>query len=215
MLIVELSDGAVGEGDELTVEVSTTDGDEIDPAGVSFSIGFNDGTAIEGTYEPEISGDGSESGVYVASVEGEVVIGRTITGTDMADVLVGGAGDDILIGGAGDDMLIGGEDLNTLMGGEGADTFVVDPSALSEVGMVDVIDLENLLEAAFGANAPADDAAADAAVHLRANGDNTDIVIDTNGADPDPSGEIVVAQFAGTHIAIDLLYQDGNVTEVA
>jgi T1SS-143 domain-containing protein len=149
---------------------------------------------------------------------------NTITGNSGNNVLEGLGGNDILIGGLGDDVLIGGEGLNTLTGDEGADTFVIDPSALTEVGMVDVItdynkaegdtvDLGNLLDAAFGGGAPTDDAAADAAVHLRANGGNTDIVVDENGTDP--GGEVVVAQLTGVHTAINILYDNGNETEVS
>ncbi|MEX0956670.1 MAG: tandem-95 repeat protein [Rhizobiaceae bacterium] len=124
-----------------------------------------------------------------------------------------------IVGSDGDDVLIGGAGKNSFIGGDGADVFVIDPSALTEVGLVDVItdyskaegdavDLGNLLDAAFGAGAPGDAAAADAAVNLKANGGDTDIVVDT------AAGEVVVAQLSGVHTAINILYDNGTETEV-
>jgi Ca2+-binding RTX toxin-like protein len=45
----------------------------------------------------------------------------TLTGTDAADLLAGGAGDDLLIGGLGNDTLRGGDGDDTLDGGNDAD----------------------------------------------------------------------------------------------
>ncbi|WP_206075880.1 VCBS domain-containing protein [Mesorhizobium sp. Z1-4] len=155
-----------------------------------------------------------------------------ITGTSGADRIRGGAdndtinggsGDDTIFGNGGDDVLIGGSGLNTFEGGSGSDVFVIDPSALSEVGMIDVItdydklegdtlDLGSLLEAALG-SAPADAAAADAAVNLVVNGGNTDVVVDTNGAAP--AGEIVIAQLTGVHSTINILYDGSNDTDIS
>ena len=61
----------------------------------------------------------------------------TITGTDQADILIGGAGQDTMNGGAGDDIFIiegtdkdydifnGGEGTDTILGGDGDDTIRV------------------------------------------------------------------------------------------
>jgi len=86
-----------------------------------------------------------------------------LTGDGNANVLYGLDGNDTLHGGGGDDMLYGGAGLNHLYGEGGKDTFVIDQSALSEVGMVDVIhdysnadgdvvDLSELLNVALGTN---------------------------------------------------------------
>ncbi|MCG7507134.1 beta strand repeat-containing protein, partial [Mesorhizobium retamae] len=86
-----------------------------------------------------------------------------LTGDGNANVLYGLDGNDTLHGGGGDDTLYGGAGLNHLYGEGGKDTFVIDQSALSEVGMVDVIhdysnadgdvvDLSELLNVALGTN---------------------------------------------------------------
>jgi hypothetical protein len=127
----------------------------------------------------------------------------------------------------GNEILPGDAILTVLTGGADQDTFVIDTSALMDVGMADVIadynkaegdvlDLGSLLQAAFGSNAPTTAADADAVVNLVVNGGNTDVVIDTNGADnPDPAGEIVVTQLTGVYTAINILYDDGSATEVS
>ncbi len=51
-------------------------------------------------------------------------LGQTIHGTDVADTLIGGAGDDGLYGYAGNDILDGGAGNDTLDGGEGNDTYL-------------------------------------------------------------------------------------------
>ena len=133
-------------------------------------------------------------------------------GSDFDDVLTGSSGNDILAGGAG---------LNTLTGGSGADTFVIDPSALTEVGLVDVItdysqsegdkiDLGDLLETAFGHAASATDVADN--VHLVQTGGNTNVVVDTNGAAP--GGDVIVATLNGIHNTVSVLYDDTHQTNV-
>ncbi len=82
----------------------------------------------------------------------------------------------------GNDTLYGGSGLNTMTGGSGDDTFVIDPSALTEgISLVDVIadftpgagndilDLSDLL-ASLGANAPTTDADAGAVVNVTFSG---------------------------------------------
>uniref|UniRef100_UPI00082D7379 beta strand repeat-containing protein n=1 Tax=Sphingomonas pruni TaxID=40683 RepID=UPI00082D7379 len=49
---------------------------------------------------------------------------ENVTGTDFADVLIGGNGDNILVGGGGDDRLEGGLGNDQLIGGTGADIMV-------------------------------------------------------------------------------------------
>jgi T1SS-143 domain-containing protein len=224
-LIVSLPEGAVSEGGTISLDIASTDGSTISADDATFSITFSDGGTLDGGYTVAADGTGT------ATVSAEVETGLSIQGTAGDDVLIGTDGDDVLtglggndtlVGGLGDDTLIGGEGLNTLTGGDGADTFVIDPSALSEIGMVDIIadydksegdtvDLGNLLDDAFGAGAPTDNAGADAVVNLRANGGNTDVVIDTDGT---PTGEVVVAQLTGVHTAINILYDNGTETEV-
>lgn len=52
----------------------------------------------------------------------------TLTGNDLVNRLVGGAGNDILNGAGGNDYLLGGVGNDTLIGGAGADVFVFDGS---------------------------------------------------------------------------------------
>jgi len=49
---------------------------------------------------------------------------ENVTGTDFADVLIGGNGDNVLVGGGGDDRLEGGLGNDQLIGGTGADIMV-------------------------------------------------------------------------------------------
>jgi Ca2+-binding RTX toxin-like protein len=51
----------------------------------------------------------------------------TLTGTNLADRLIGGVGDDMLSGGAGADWLQGGAGNDLLQGGTGADTYFFSP----------------------------------------------------------------------------------------
>jgi hypothetical protein len=107
---------------------------------------------------------------------------------------------------------------NAITGTEGADSFMIDPSALTQVGVVEVIadyskaegdrlDLGDLLEQALGAPATNGDA-----VHIQQNGGNTDVVVDTNGADA--GGDVVVATLTGIHNAVTILYDQTHEADV-
>ncbi len=129
-LTITMPDGVVMQGDELSIGVTTADGEDLDPGAVNVSVSFNDGSSLEADLEPAASGDGASA---TASLETDVVVGQTILGTEGDDILLGGEGDDILLGGGGDDVLDGGAGQNTLTGGEGADTFVL--------GSIDIADI--------------------------------------------------------------------------
>jgi hypothetical protein len=113
-----------------------------------------------------------DTGVSVVGGNGNDVIvaratGQTLQGGQGNDVLVahhtssttleGGAGDDLLLGGDGDDILIGGLGNDVLAGGKGADTFVFREFGAANRDIIadydftegDMIDLSNLLDAAF------------------------------------------------------------------
>jgi Ca2+-binding RTX toxin-like protein len=59
-----------------------------------------------------------------------------ITGSMLADILIGGTGNDILSGGAGDDSLKGGEGNDVLNGGTGADVFFFTTALSSNVDQI-------------------------------------------------------------------------------
>jgi T1SS-143 domain-containing protein len=121
-----------------------------------------------------------------------------------------------LLGGAGDDILFGGPGMNIFIGGTGADTFVIDQSALSELGMINIIadydmaegdqiDLGMLLEHALGV-APTDAEAVRAAVTL--SHENGSTLVDIQGV---AEGAI---ELFGTVDRIRMLFGDGEETIV-
>jgi Ca2+-binding RTX toxin-like protein len=98
-----------------------------------------------------------------------------IQGSSANDIINGLGGNDTLSGGAGSDTLDGGAGHNTLSGGLGSDTFVIDPSAMTEgVSLLDLIadfkssedllDLSKLLASVGVVGQSAADAAVDVAV---------------------------------------------------
>ena len=124
-------------------------------------------------------------------------------------------------GGAGNDLLYGGSGLNTMTGGTGNDTFVIDPSALTEgIALVDVIadftpgagndilDLSDLL-ASLGANAPTTDADAGAAVNVTVSGGAAHVFVDDNGtAAGGAMHEVASLTGVGVGSVISILYDD-------
>lgn len=59
--------------------------------------------------------------------------GQSLSGTGLADLLMGGAGADTLSGGAGTDILIDGAGRDRLTGGAGADVFILDADGARDV----------------------------------------------------------------------------------
>jgi large repetitive protein len=140
-----------------------------------------------------------------------------LLGDAAANVLVGGDGSELLYGGDGDDVLAGGGGSDMLIGGAGADVFVIDPSALTGIEMVDlivdydaaqgdVIDLTGVIEQLVGAGY-------EGTVSMAANGGNTEIVVDTNGAED--GGGMTVAILAGVHETVNILYQENLANSAA
>ncbi|MBO6719225.1 MAG: tandem-95 repeat protein [Rhizobiaceae bacterium] len=146
---------------------------------------------------------------------------KTLTGTSGDDILVGGFGDDILVGGDGNDILIGGYGANTLTGGTGADTFVIDPSSALLPGSADTIldysfvdgdqiDLNSLLDAAFGAN-PIPNAEIPNYVRLAQAGSNVNVQVDADGTGTGSNWvDVAVLQGYGTAGAdtVKILFDD-------
>ena len=119
-------------------------------AGNDFYFVTNTGDSIV-----ELAGEGTDqvrtdatSYTLPADVEQLVYIGTanfTGTGNNLANLLVGGAGndvlngdagDDLLVGGVGNDILIGGSGANTLQGGNGDDVYFVSNSGDSIVELI-------------------------------------------------------------------------------
>ncbi|MBZ9892564.1 cadherin-like domain-containing protein [Mesorhizobium sp. BR1-1-3] len=139
-----------------------------------------------------------------------------LTGMDGNDTLYGGSGNDTLIGGAGNDTLYGGSGLNHLTGGGGNDTFVIDPSKLAAINMVDVIadytpgqdviDLSDLLKS-LGGNAPTTDGQAGASIDVTFSGGAAHVMVDNNGTAAGGNWvEVASLTGVGTGSAIAILY---------
>ncbi|MFZ2099082.1 MAG: type I secretion C-terminal target domain-containing protein, partial [Oricola sp.] len=210
VLTVTLPDGAISEGQSLTIDLGTTDGSVVAPQDATFSVTFSDGGSLDGGYVLAADGTGE------STVSAEVQVGLAIQGTAGDDVLIGTDGNDILNGGDGDDILAGGLGSDTMTGGDGADTFVVDIDSLDlnvsdvitdyDKAEGDVIDLSALLQS-LGAGAPADASQADAVVNLVNDGVNTTIQVDDNGTTA--GGTMVdVATLTGVHTTISILFDD-------
>ncbi|MEP0949560.1 bluetail domain-containing putative surface protein [Leptolyngbya subtilissima] len=89
------------------------------------------------TFTPDASFDGTASFVYTLSdgslsdtATVSIVVGKTVTGGNSKDTLIGTAGNDNLNSGNGDDRLVGNAAGDALTGGNGTDRFVV--SSLSD-----------------------------------------------------------------------------------
>ena len=168
-------------------------------------------------------GGGDATGDSLSGIEG--VRGGSgndyLYGNSSANTLYGNAGNDVLNGEEGNDLLYGGSGLNTMTGGSGDDTFVIDPSALTEgISLVDVIadftpgagndilDLSDLL-ASLGANAPTTDADAGSVVNVTFSGGAAHVLVDDNGT---AAGGAMheVASLTGVAVGsvISILYDD-------
>lgn len=97
-------------------------------AGLKNNIGIAFGTVIE----TAIGGGGND----------------TILGTDLSNVLKGGAGNDLILGGAGNDSLWGDSGNDVLSGGVGAD--VIDPGTGTDIIRDRLIDLNSDMIFGFG-----------------------------------------------------------------
>jgi T1SS-143 domain-containing protein len=103
------------------------------------------------------------------------------------------------------------------LAGDG-NTFVIDPAALSHVGVVDVIadfdaehdqlDLSKLL-ASLGEGQPTTEAEASASVHLEIAGDQTHVMVDSDGTGPG-TAFVEVAAIAGVNTAVSILYDQNH-----
>ncbi|MFN4142923.1 beta strand repeat-containing protein [Aestuariivirga sp.] len=159
---------------------------------------------------------GHAEGDTLNSIENVIgsVHGDVLTGDVNSNVLIGLLGNDTLNGGGGNDILIGGAGLNTLNGGAGADRLVIDPSALSEIGLTDVIqgysgvggdgdviDLTQLFEVT-----PVD---SDLGNYVQVSGSNLQVDVDGQSG---PSGWVTVATFDSTPTAgsVNILYHDST-----
>jgi hypothetical protein len=98
------------------------------------------------------------------------------------------------------------------------DTFFIDPSMLSGIGVVeliadfapgqDMLDLSDLM-ASLGENQPATAEAADAAVNLTFEGGNTHVMVDTDGAGAGNTF-VEVATITGVNQMVSILYDDNK-----
>ena len=123
-LVIQFKPGTFTHEDTLTFGIDTdgrgmTTGDDFGRQEVPFTVSFNDGTSLDGTYEPDTTNGGSSG-----TVHDNPTVTETLDGGAGDDILVGGDGEHILLGGEGNDTLVGGGGNDILTGGEGADLFV-------------------------------------------------------------------------------------------
>ncbi|UCI30543.1 beta strand repeat-containing protein [Mesorhizobium sp. B4-1-4] len=201
---------------DLHLPVSVVDGDG-DVANGSIGVYLMPSSPTTADHSADAAGASHTYGV--TSTQPDVIGSNyddTITGDAGNNILYGGAGNDTLIGGAGNDILIGGLGLNHMTGGAGNDTFVIDPSKLTAIHVVDVIadytpgqdviDLSDLLKS-LGGNAPTTDSQAGASVDVTFSGGAAHVMVDDNGTAA--GGNMVeVASLTGvsTGSAITILY---------
>jgi hypothetical protein len=128
---IDLSAGAVGDGQRDTVTVNATNGkDRIDIA--------SDGTSVvvDGL-SARVTIDGAESAndsLIVNGLGGDDTIDASGLDAGQINLVInGGTGTDVLTGSAGDDLLNGGSGNDTMNGGDGNDTFVWNPGDGSDV----------------------------------------------------------------------------------
>jgi Ca2+-binding RTX toxin-like protein len=175
--------------------------------------------------QADIAMGGAGNDIIYGASEGDKLYGSDgndkLYGESGNDLLYGDGGDDILIGDTGNDTLYGGSGLNTMTGGANDDTFVIDPSALSEMGMIDVItdyslsgaggadvlDLSDLL-ASLGSAAPTQ-ANLTSVVDIQTDGTDTHVFVDTTGT-ATGSSMVEVATLTGIHNTVAILYDDNH-----
>ncbi|MFD1977975.1 DUF5801 repeats-in-toxin domain-containing protein [Mesorhizobium kowhaii] len=167
-----------------TLNGGTGPGDTVDYSNALDSVTINLLT--------QLVGGAGAAGDHISNFENAIGsnFADTLTASNTGSALWGGAGNDTLIGGAGNDTLYGGSGLNAMTGGGGNDTFVIDPSKLAAVAMVDVIadyapghdviDLSDLLRS-LGGNAPTTDAQAGASIDVTFSSGAAHVMADNNG----------------------------------
>ncbi|MCQ1766605.1 VCBS domain-containing protein [Neorhizobium galegae] len=107
------------------------------------------------------------------------------------DTLFSDAPDHVLVGTDGDDILAAMPGLTQMTGGAGADTFVLDPSALHELDMADIItdykssegdavDVSKLLDTLLGHQATGEDAAANVRTTIAGNDTTVSVQVATD-----------------------------------
>jgi T1SS-143 domain-containing protein len=147
-----------------------TSGGTADDNYINLGTWIGSGSAI-GTSGNQVATSGTAGASFSGNSSNNLIVGgagnQTLNGGNGDDVLVafhtagntlnGGAGADLLLGGDGDDILIGGIGNDVLAGGKGADTFVFGELGAANRDIIadydftegDIIDLSNLLDAAF------------------------------------------------------------------
>jgi Ca2+-binding RTX toxin-like protein len=133
----------------------------------------------------------------------------SLMGNSGNDVLNGDEGDDALFGSLGNDVLRGGAGSDSLSGGSGADRFVFDAlgqgiDVISDFGAGDVLAIGNLLSG-FVAGQEAD------FVRLVANGPNTTLEVDADGAANGSVYAPVVALNGGAGTTLTGLMSGGQI----
>ena len=133
LFTIQFADGAFGPGDILYFGADTdhlydnifgdNNGDSFADNEVTFTITYNDGTVVQGTYGPVAGEIASETTVTTES-DSIVVEDLTLLGGESGEALTGGAGNDTLFGQSGADRLEGGSGDDVLRGEGGEDSLL-------------------------------------------------------------------------------------------
>ncbi|MCP5422565.1 MAG: retention module-containing protein [Chromatiaceae bacterium] len=197
VLTIDFVDGSFGVGDTIRFGVDTDGlggdtGADFATSGVVFTVTFSDGSVVAVPYSSDgASGSAATASVDIA-VDGVTIDGLAgddiLVGTDLDDVLDGGADADQLRGEDGNDILVGGSGNDILSGGSAADSFVWNAGDGGEAGFPavdtitdfsladgDALDLHDLLQdeqvsGDLTAYLSFEQQGADAIVHISSNG---------------------------------------------
>ncbi|CDZ34087.1 Hypothetical protein NGAL_HAMBI1145_21660 [Neorhizobium galegae bv. officinalis] len=163
--------------------------------------GVSDEGELKGLHDYDITGisldaDSAEGYIDGQSLfaEGSFTYADGSTGSFVEvgfDTLFSDAPDHVLVGTDGDDILAAMPGLTQMTGGAGADTFVLDPSALHELDMADIItdyksnegdavDVSKLLDTLLGHQATGEEAAANVRTTIAGNDTTVSVQVATD-----------------------------------
>jgi VCBS repeat-containing protein len=163
--------------------------------------GVSDESELKGLHDYDITGislDADSSEGYIDGqalfAEGSFTYADGSTGSFVEvgfDTLFSDAPDHVLVGTDGDDILAAMPGLTQMTGGAGADTFVLDPSALHELDMADIItdyksnegdavDVSKLLDTLLGHQATGEEAAANVRTTIAGNDTTVSVQVATD-----------------------------------
>ncbi|CAN7486531.1 T1SS-143 repeat domain-containing protein [Neorhizobium sp. LjRoot104] len=163
--------------------------------------GISDAGELKGLHDYGITGISLDADSAEGYIDGQALFAEgTFTYADGStgsfvevgfDTLLSDGPDHVLVGTDGDDILAAMPGLTQMTGGAGADTFVLDPSALHELDMADVItdykssegdavDVSKLLDTLLGHQATGEEAAANVRTTIAGNDTTVSVQVATD-----------------------------------